>query len=163
MYALRFPKKIANGNLIYSHGKVMERDAPIWSAPIHIGRYSHYRFCSAFSKRPIKLGRSDDIKSARTIGDVSIVAHRNGENAPSEGQPAEVRGPRGDPHAPSGVPVPELNHWVNSADTHMSEPLETDVDGKRIPSGAREGFDKVSGRIYVKHLFFKIRCRQIIH
>ena len=33
---------------------VNSRDAPIWSAPIHIGRYSHYRFWSAFSKRPIK-------------------------------------------------------------------------------------------------------------
>ena len=43
------------------------RDAPIWSAPIHIGRYSHYRFWSAFSKRPIKTDkhcRSDEIKSA---------------------------------------------------------------------------------------------------
>ena len=49
------------------------RDAPIWSAPINIGRYSHYRFWSASSKRPIKHGRSDDIKSARTtIRDVSI-------------------------------------------------------------------------------------------
>ena len=46
---------------------LISRDAPIWSAPIHIGRYSHYQFWSAFSKRPIKTDkhcRSDEIKSA---------------------------------------------------------------------------------------------------
>jgi len=32
------------------------------------------------------LVRSDDIKSARTIRDVSISAHRNGDNAPGEGR-----------------------------------------------------------------------------
>jgi len=84
------------------------RDAPICSAPIHIGRYSHYRFWSAFSKWPIKFGRSDDIKSARTMRDVSIAANRNGVNAPGEGrQSAEVH--KGILTHRAASPSPELN------------------------------------------------------
>ncbi|TNN41517.1 hypothetical protein EYF80_048323 [Liparis tanakae] len=57
--------------------------------------------------------RSDDITSARnTIRDVSIAVRRNGDDAPAECR--RVRGPRGDPHAASGVPSPEFNLWVNS-------------------------------------------------
>ncbi|TNN83259.1 hypothetical protein EYF80_006240 [Liparis tanakae] len=44
----------------------------------------------------------------------------------------------------SGVPSPELNLWVNSADTRMSEPLQTDAHGTRIRSGARKAFHKDS-------------------
>ncbi|TNN61642.1 hypothetical protein EYF80_028147 [Liparis tanakae] len=47
----------------------------------------------------------DDVTSARnTIRDVSIAARRNGDSAP--GECGRVRCPRGDPHAPSGVPSP---------------------------------------------------------
>jgi len=67
-------------------------------------------------------GRSDDVTSGRTIRDVSIAAHCNGDDAPGEGrQSAEIH--EGILTHRAASPSPELNHWVNSADTHMSEPL----------------------------------------
>jgi len=93
--------------------------------------------------------------------------------------PAECRGPRGDPHAPSGVSVPPS--WITGSTQPTLTCLCTyrlmltvnafDREHARVLIKLAEGFTwhnirfcKVIGKNHVKqHPFFKIRWRQIIH
>jgi len=64
-------------------GWVHGRDAPIWSAPIHIGRYSHYRFWRNICEKNDQTFQSPHI-ATETMRPAKA---------------GRVRGPRGDPHA----------------------------------------------------------------
>jgi len=91
----------------------------IRDAPIHIGRYSHYRFWSPFSKWPIRWHNICEKNYQRRFNRGASQRRQCARRGPTE-----VRGPWGDPHHRAASPSPELNHWVDSADTHMSAPRD---------------------------------------